>query len=104
MRHSSGIKIFLFLAAAFFGWGLLASVFAEGLPSVALNLGGTGPKEISTTLQILILITVLSLAPAIIVTMTSFTRFVIVFSLLRQAIGTHSVPPNQVLIGLALFM
>lgn len=104
MRHSKLLKIFFWGAAAFFGWGVAAQVFADNLPSVALNLGGTNPKEISTTLQILILITILSLAPAIIVTMTSFTRFVIVFSLLRQALGTHQVPPNQVLIGLALFM
>jgi flagellar biosynthetic protein FliP len=73
-------------------------------PSVSMSLGGTGPKEISTTLQILMMLTVISLAPAIFVTMTSFTRFVIVFSLLRQALGTAQVPPNQVLVGLALFM
>lgn len=62
------------------------------------------PQQISTTLQILFIITLISLAPAIVVTMTSFTRFVIVFSLLRQALGAHQIPPNQVLIGLALFM
>lgn len=78
---------------------------AQSLPAINLSVGaGTGPKEISTTLQILMMITILSLAPAILVTMTSFTRFVIVFSLLRQAMGAHQVPPNQVLIGLALFM
>jgi flagellar biosynthetic protein FliP len=58
----------------------------------------------STTLQILALITILSLAPSIIVAMTSFTRFVIVFSLLRHAMGMQQVPPNQVMVGLALFM
>lgn len=77
---------------------------AQNLPSMSLNLGGTGPKEISTTIQILMMITILSLAPAIIITMTSFTRFVIVLSLLRQALGVHTIPPNQVLVGLALFM
>lgn len=78
---------------------------AQGIPSVSLSVGqAAGPKEISTTLQILAMITVLSIAPAILVTMTSFSRFVIVFSLLRQAMGAHSVPPNQVLVGLALFM
>jgi flagellar biosynthetic protein FliP len=50
------------------------------------------------------MITILSLAPAIVITMTSFTRFIIVFSLLRQALGVQNVPPNQVLVGLALFM
>ncbi|MBN8554890.1 MAG: flagellar type III secretion system pore protein FliP [Deltaproteobacteria bacterium] len=99
-------KVLSSFGLAAFGFLFLASsVFADGIPSVNLSVGGTaGPKEISTTLQVLFMITILSLAPAIIVTMTSFTRFVIVFSLLRQAIGVHQVPPNQVLIGLAFFM
>ena len=59
---------------------------------------------ISGTLSIVILLTVLSLAPAIIVMCTSFTRIIIVLALLRQAIGTQSLPPSQVIIGLALFM
>jgi flagellar biosynthetic protein FliP len=58
----------------------------------------------SAALQIILLLTVLSLAPAILIMMTSFTRIVIVLSLLRQAIGTQQLPPNQVLIGLSLFM
>lgn len=96
-----GLK-YLIAALALF---LPALSFGQGLPSVNVSMGGsTDPNEISTTLQILFMITILSLAPAIVVTMTSFTRFVIVFSLLRQAMGAHNVPPNQVLIGLALFM
>jgi flagellar biosynthetic protein FliP len=55
-------------------------------------------------MQIIILLTVLSLAPAIMLMMTSFTRIIIVLSLLRQALGTAQLPPNQVLVGLALFM
>ena len=55
-------------------------------------------------MQIIILLTVLSLAPAILIMMTSFTRMIIVLSLLRQALGTQQLPPNQVLIGLSLFM
>src|SRR5438045_2579036 len=58
----------------------------------------------SAALQIILLLTVLSLAPAILIMMTSFTRIVIVLSLLRQALGTQQLPPNQVLVGLALFM
>lgn len=94
------------LAIALIVLGILPLVaFGQTSPSISLNLGNAvAPKEISSTLQILFMLTVLSLAPAILVTMTSFTRFVIVFSLLRQAIGTHQVPPNQVLIALALFM
>ncbi len=55
-------------------------------------------------MQMIILLTVLSLAPAILIMMTSFTRIIIVLSLLRQALGTQSLPPNQVLVGLAMFM
>jgi len=55
-------------------------------------------------MQIVILLTVLSLAPAILLMMTSFTRIIIVLALLRQALGTQQLPPNQVLIGLAMFM
>jgi flagellar biosynthetic protein FliP len=61
-------------------------------------------ETFSSALQIIILLTVLSLAPAILIMMTSFTRIIIVLSLLRQALGTQQLPPNQILIGLALFM
>jgi len=61
-------------------------------------------ENLSAAMQIVILLTVLSLAPAILVMMTSFTRIIIVLSLLRQALGTQQLPPNQVLIGLSLFM
>jgi flagellar biosynthetic protein FliP len=64
----------------------------------------TSRENFSSALQLLILMTVLSLAPAIIIMMTSFTRIVIVLSLLRQALGTQQLPPNQILIGLAMFM
>jgi len=64
----------------------------------------TKKENVSSAMQIIILLTVLSLAPAILIMMTSFTRIVIVLSLLRQALGTSSLPPNQVLIGLSLFM
>ncbi len=64
----------------------------------------TKKENVSAALQIIVLLTVLSLAPAILIMMTSFTRIVIVLSLLRQAIGTPSLPPNQVLIALSLFM
>lgn len=64
----------------------------------------TSRENFSAAMQLLILLTVLSLAPAILIMMTSFTRIVIVLSLLRQAMGTQQLPPNQVLIGLALFM
>lgn len=64
----------------------------------------TSRENFSSAMQIIILLTVLSLAPAILIMMTSFTRMVIVLSLLRQALGTQQLPPNQILIGLAMFM
>ena len=62
------------------------------------------PGKIAVVLQIFLLMTILSLAPAILIMLTSFTRVVIVLSLLRRALGTMQMPPNQVLIGLALFL
>jgi flagellar biosynthesis protein FliP len=64
----------------------------------------TGSEQISTTLQVFLLITVLSLAPAILVMTTAFTRIIVVLGFLRQAMATQQSPPNQVLIGLALFL
>ena len=75
------------------------------LPSVTIGVGQADqPEKVSVLLQILLLLTVLSLAPAIVVMMTSFTRLAVVFSLLRHALGTQQMPPNQVLIGLALLL
>lgn len=64
----------------------------------------TKRENFSAAMQIIILLTVLSLAPAILLMMTSFTRIVIVLALLRQALGAQQLPPNQILIGLAMFM
>ena len=62
------------------------------------------PYDMSTLMKIVGIITLLTLAPAILVMLTSFTRIIIVFSLLRQALGTQQMPPNQVLIGMSLFI
>ena len=78
---------------------------ATSLPSVSINVdGATSPLEVTSSIQILLIISVLTLAPSLIVITTSFTRFVVVFYFLRAALGTQSTPPNQVLVGLALFM
>lgn len=78
---------------------------AIGLPNVSLTVGGgSSPQGVSTAIQIILLLTVLSLAPAILLMMTSFTRLIIVFSLLRQALGVQQAPPNQVIVGLSLFL
>lgn len=80
------------------------SVFAQqaNLPGVAVNFGqGTNLVD---TIEVLLLFTILTLAPAIIILCTSFTRIVIVLSFMRQALGTQNMPPNQLLIGFALFL
>jgi len=75
------------------------------LPAVRLSLEpAKGPEQVAPVLQILLLLTVLSVAPALLLMLTSFTRLVVVFSLLRHALGTQQTPPNQVLISLALFL
>jgi flagellar biosynthetic protein FliP len=75
------------------------------LPGINLNIGGSNEaSDVATSLQILILLTILSLAPAILIMMTCFTRIVIVLSFVRTALATQSMPPNQVLIGLSLFL
>jgi flagellar biosynthetic protein FliP len=72
---------------------------------VQLGVGqAEDPGDVSVLLQIVALLTVLSLAPAILILMTSFTRLAVAFSFLRHALGTHQMPPNQVMIGLALFL
>jgi flagellar biosynthetic protein FliP len=68
------------------------------------NLNLLAPERLSLSLQLLLLLTVLSLAPALIIMVTSFTRLAVVFSFLRHALGTQQMPPNQILIALALFL
>jgi flagellar biosynthetic protein FliP len=76
---------------------------AVTLPQVSVGIGeAKKPEDVAITLQILGVLTVLSVAPAILIMMTSFTRIVIVLSLTRSALGTQQIPPNQVLMGLAL--
>lgn len=65
---------------------------------------GSDPENISMTVRLLLLLTVLSLAPSILILMTSFTRIIIVLSFVRTSLATQQMPPNQLLIGLALFM
>ena len=75
------------------------------LPKITMGLEeASGPSDFVMTMQIIFLITILSLAPSILIMMTSFTRLVIVFHFLRSALATQTVPSNQILIGLALFI
>jgi flagellar biosynthesis protein FliP len=71
------------------------------MPAVSLQIGG---EQVAGPLQVALVLTLLSLAPAILVTLTGFVRIVIVLSFLRQAVGTQGMPPNQVVVSLALFL
>ncbi len=76
-----------------------------GIPTISMALTEAGkPAEVANVLKIMIMLTVLSLAPAILILMTSFTRIVVVLSFLRQAIGTQQMPPNQLIVGLSIFL
>ncbi len=80
--------------------------FADtGVPKLQLNLSQTDdPNAVVPAIKIVSILTVLSIAPAILLMMTSFTRILVVLSFLKQAIGTNSMPPNQVVLGLSLFL
>ncbi|MEW6754752.1 MAG: flagellar type III secretion system pore protein FliP [Candidatus Latescibacterota bacterium] len=78
---------------------------AQTLPSISVQVGGArSGGDAAVSLQIIFLLTILSLAPSILIMMTSFTRIVVVLSFLRTAIGTQQMPPNQLLVGLSLFL
>jgi len=89
-----------------FVWsGMVSSVEALSLPSIQLGVDDVEePEKVSSALQILFLLTILTLAPSILILTTSFARIVIVLSFLRQAMGTQQTPPTQILIGLGLFL
>jgi flagellar biosynthetic protein FliP len=87
--------------------GLSLPAAAEPLPFPRLELGlipADGPQEVVLSLQLLFLLTVLSLAPALLILTTSFTRIAIVLSFVRSGLSTQQVPPNQIILGLALFL
>jgi flagellar biosynthetic protein FliP len=74
-------------------------------PKISLEVGkSSNPQDVSITLQILFLMTILSIAPAILILTTAFTRIIVVFHFLKQAMGTPQMPPPQVLVGLAMFL
>ncbi len=81
-----------------------AAAAGPGLPALTVHSAPDGGETWSLTIQVLVLMTALTLLPAIVLMMTSFTRVIIVLAFLRQALGTAQTPPNQVLIGLALFL
>ncbi len=87
------------------GFSYAAVAQSVTVPSVNFSMKSTNnPKEIVSAIQIILMLTILTLAPAILILMTSFTRIIIVFSFLRQALGTQQMPPNQLLVGMSLFL
>ena len=80
------------------------AAFAQSLPAVTVDQLENGQQTYSLSIQVLALMTALTVLPALVLSMTAFTRIVIVLAILRQALGTPQTPPNQVLIGLALFL
>lgn len=108
---SAPLRSILILAFCLLGTFAFAQQAPSSLPipnlSINFGPGGSAPKagqEVSTSLQILALLTILSLAPAIMILTTAFSRIIIIFSFVRQAIGTPTIPPNQVIVGLSLFL
>ncbi len=107
-RTKSFNKIFFALVFIVFLMFATSSIYAEPIvpiPSIGINVEqANSPQEVAASMQILFLLTILSIAPAILIMMTSFTRIIIVLSFIRNALATQQTPPTQVLIGLALFL
>jgi flagellar biosynthetic protein FliP len=97
--------VFFTLAALAVILGLASEARAIPLPTIQVGMeDSSSPEKVSSAIQVMILLTVLSLAPSILIMTTSFSRIIIVLSFLRQAMGTQQTPPNQILVGLALFL
>ncbi|MBX2989617.1 MAG: flagellar type III secretion system pore protein FliP [Bacteroidetes bacterium] len=97
--------LLMVLACVVLAGALYAQNKPMPLPKLSVEVGKTAnPEDVSITLQILFLMTILSLAPALLILTTAFTRIIVVFHFLKQAMGTTQMPPSQVLIGLALFL
>ncbi|MFT5532914.1 MAG: flagellar biosynthetic protein FliP [Burkholderiaceae bacterium] len=102
--HIKLLTILRWSAVALIALPLFAYAQQSGLPALTSTPTAGGGQNYTLSLQTLLLLTSLSFLPAALLMMTSFTRIIIVLSLLRQALGTQSAPPNQVMVGLALFL
>ncbi|MBA6067190.1 flagellar type III secretion system pore protein FliP [Pseudomonas mosselii] len=100
----SGALRFLLTLALLLAAPLALAADPLSIPAITLSSGADGQQEYSVSLQILLIMTALSFIPAFVILMTSFTRIIIVFSILRQALGLQQTPSNQVLTGMALFL
>lgn len=103
IRQLPVIPLLFFLACCFLF--LPEDVFAVGLPTITFGVeDAESPQQVSTALQVLFVLTILSVTPAIILMTTCYTRIVIVLGFLRQAMGTQNMPPTQIILGLSLFL
>lgn len=103
------LAVLLVLAAPFAVGQEVGGLIAQGnnplsIPAITLSTDAEGQQEYSVSLQILLIMTALSFIPAFVMLMTSFTRIIIVFSILRQALGLQQTPSNQILVGLTIFL
>lgn len=99
------LRLVMLLGAAVLLSGCVAADGTTTVPNVGIGAGATeDPSGAATGVQLLVLLTVLSLAPALLVMVTSFTRIIIVLSLVRNAMGVPQLPPNQVLLGIAFLL
>ncbi len=106
MVKKKSIIVFVIIVIAIFAVGMM-NAWCEPLPIPKIGLDietAENPQDVALSMQILFLLTILSLAPSLLIMLTSFTRIIIVLSFTRNALGTQSMPPNQVLVGLALFL
>lgn len=97
----------LFIGIAFLGFAGVSYAQNQTIPIPTFRFGVEGaetPQDVAFSLQVVFIFTILALAPSIIMVMTSFTRIIIVFSFLRTAMGTSTMPPNQILTGMALLL
>ena len=100
------LKLFLGIIFVIFYFASPVSAEPLQIPDISLQIGGGSDnnQDLSQALQLIIMLTVLTLAPAILILLTSFTRIIVVLSFVRSSLGTQQMPPNQILIGLALFL
>jgi flagellar biosynthesis protein FliP len=97
--------VFLLLLLMLVSPDIQAQGTAMPFPKVTMEVGKAAkPEDVSVTLQILFFMTILSLAPALLILTTAFTRIIVVFYFLKQALGTPQMPPSQVIVGLAIFL
>ncbi|WP_329742678.1 flagellar type III secretion system pore protein FliP [Dyella sp. A6] len=104
MKTMRWFLLLLLLGLPLLAWGNPVSPGVPGIPVLSVHNAGAGVQNWTLSLQVLALMTALTLLPALLLMMTSFTRIIIVLGFLRQALGTQSTPPNQVLLGLSLFL